>query len=53
MYNKKENHKRIDKTNQNTLIHFILIIKKALNYSNFNKNSKIFYNTTSLSQAYE
>jgi hypothetical protein len=52
MYNKKENHKRIDKTNQNTLIHFISIIKKALNYSNFNKNSKIFYNITSLSQAY-
>jgi hypothetical protein len=52
MYNKKENHKRIEKTNQNTLIHFISIIKKALNYSNFNKNSKIFYNITSLSQAY-
>nr|YP_009054110.1 Ycf1 [Populus fremontii]AID60444.1 Ycf1 [Populus fremontii] len=52
MYNKKENHKRIDKTNQNTLIQFISIIKKALNYSNFNKNSKIFYNITSLSQAY-
>lgn len=52
MYNKKENNKRIDKTNQNTPIHFISIIKKALNYSNFNKNSKIFYNITSLSQAY-
>ena len=34
------------------VIHFISIIKKALNYSNFNKNSKIFYNITSLSQTY-
>nr|QGU84641.1 hypothetical chloroplast RF19 [Scolopia chinensis] len=52
MYNKKENHKRINETNQNTLIHFISIIKKTLNYSNINKNSQIFYNVTSLSQAY-
>nr|UKS08865.1 hypothetical protein RF1 [Salix eriocephala] len=52
MYNKKENHQRIDKTNQNTLIHFISSIKKVFNYSNFNKNSQILYNVTSLSQAY-
>nr|YP_009711450.1 Ycf1-like protein [Homalium paniculiflorum]QGA46992.1 Ycf1-like protein [Homalium paniculiflorum] len=52
MYNKKENHKRIDETNQNTLIDFISIIKKELNSSNINKNSQIFYNVTSLSQAY-
>nr|YP_009051616.1 Ycf1 [Salix interior]AII01963.1 Ycf1 [Salix interior] len=52
MYNKKENHQRIDKTNQNTLIHFISSIKKIFNYSNFNKNSQILYNVTSLSQAY-
>nr|QGU83955.1 hypothetical chloroplast RF19 [Homalium racemosum] len=51
MYNKKENHKRIDETNQNTLIDFISIIKKELNSSNINKNSQIFYNVTSLSQA--
>nr|YP_010040896.1 hypothetical chloroplast RF19 [Homalium hainanense]QOZ41828.1 hypothetical chloroplast RF19 [Homalium hainanense] len=52
MYTKKENHKRIDETNQNTLIDFISIIKKELNSSNINKNSQIFYNVTSLSQAY-
>uniref|UniRef100_A0A6N2NJU0 Translocon at the inner envelope membrane of chloroplasts 214 n=1 Tax=Salix viminalis TaxID=40686 RepID=A0A6N2NJU0_SALVM len=52
MYNKNENHQRLDKTNQNTLIHFISSIKKVFNYSNFNKNSQILYNVTSLSQAY-
>nr|QJE37166.1 hypothetical protein RF1 [Salix triandra] len=52
MYNKNENHQRIDKTNQNTLIHFISSIKKVFNSSNFNKNSQILYNVTSLSQAY-
>nr|QGU84384.1 hypothetical chloroplast RF19 [Casearia velutina] len=54
IYNKKENHKRIDETNQNT-IHFILILKKTLNYSNIsaiNKNLQIFYDVTFLSQAY-
>nr|YP_010044962.1 hypothetical protein RF1 [Dianyuea turbinata]QPF96166.1 hypothetical protein RF1 [Dianyuea turbinata] len=52
--NKKENHKRIDEINQNTLIHSISIIKKkkTLNSSNTNKNSHIFYDVTSLSQGY-
>uniref|UniRef100_A0AB39U3J4 Protein TIC 214 n=1 Tax=Hydnocarpus kurzii TaxID=3240908 RepID=A0AB39U3J4_9ROSI len=54
IYNNKENHKRIDKTNQNT-IHFFSIIKKSLNHSNIsliNKNSQTFYDIASLSQAY-
>nr|YP_010320581.1 hypothetical chloroplast RF1 [Cleidion brevipetiolatum]UJJ83705.1 hypothetical chloroplast RF1 [Cleidion brevipetiolatum] len=56
IYNNKENHKKIDKTNQNT-IHFISIIniKKSLNNSNIaviNMNSQILCDISSLSQAY-
>jgi hypothetical protein len=51
IYNNEENHKRIDKTNQNT-IHFISIIKKSSNISVINKNSQIFCDVSSLSQAY-
>ncbi|XP_057998110.1 protein TIC 214-like [Hevea brasiliensis] len=56
IYNNEENQKKIDKTNQNT-IHFISIIKKSRNSNNsnvvvINKNSKIFCDISSLSQAY-
>ena len=56
IYNNEENHKKIDKTNQNT-IHFISIInrKKSSNLAVFNKNNKnsqIFCDISSLSQAY-
>nr|YP_009264748.1 hypothetical chloroplast RF1 [Kostermanthus robustus]ANJ18978.1 hypothetical chloroplast RF1 [Kostermanthus robustus] len=47
IYNNKENHKRIDKTNRNR-IHFISIIKKSHNKN----NSKISSDRSSLSQAY-
>nr|YP_009561474.1 Ycf1 [Deutzianthus tonkinensis]QAT19563.1 Ycf1 [Deutzianthus tonkinensis] len=52
IYNNEKNHKKIDKTNQNT-IHFISIIKQSLNNSNIsviNKNSQC--DISSLSQAY-
>nr|QZR91684.1 hypothetical protein [Emblica officinalis] len=50
--NNEESNKRIGKTNQNQ-IHFISIRKKSLNNRNlFNKNSKIFCDVSSLSQAY-
>ena len=50
--NNEESNKRIGKTNPNQ-IHFISIIKKSLNNSNlFNKNSQIFCDVSSLSQAY-
>nr|QWE50631.1 Ycf1 protein [Bruguiera gymnorhiza] len=51
IYNNKENSKRIDKTNQNTN-RFISIIKKLLNICVINKNSRIFLDVSSLSQAY-
>ena len=56
IYNNEENHKKIDKTNQNT-IHFISIInrKKSSNLAVFNKNNKnsqIFCDISSLLQAY-
>nr|YP_009760343.1 hypothetical chloroplast RF1 [Garcinia gummi-gutta]QIQ57146.1 hypothetical chloroplast RF1 [Garcinia gummi-gutta] len=54
--NNEGNHKRIEKTNQNT-IKFISLIKKSLNNNNSNislltKNSQLFCNPSSLSQAY-
>nr|WAX37665.1 hypothetical chloroplast RF1 [Emblica urinaria] len=52
--NNEESNKRIGKTNPNK-IHFISIIKKSLNINNrnlFNKNSKVFCDVSSLSQAY-
>nr|WRY69711.1 hypothetical chloroplast RF1 [Phyllanthus fluitans] len=52
--NNEESNKRIGKTNPNK-IHFISIIKESLNINNrniFNKNSKIFCDISSLSQAY-
>ncbi|KAJ8746932.1 hypothetical protein K2173_007700 (mitochondrion) [Erythroxylum novogranatense] len=49
--NNKENFKRIDKTNQN-LSDFFSIIKKSLNIYVINKNSEIFCDVSSLSQAY-
>nr|YP_010620436.1 hypothetical chloroplast RF1 [Cicca acida]WAX37412.1 hypothetical chloroplast RF1 [Cicca acida]WJJ69830.1 hypothetical chloroplast RF1 [Cicca acida] len=52
--NNEESNKRIGRTNPNQ-IHFISIIKKSLNINNrnlFNKNSKIFCDVSSLSQAY-
>nr|QXE40079.1 Ycf1 [Cnidoscolus aconitifolius] len=53
IYNNEENHKKIDKTNQTT-IHFISIIKKSRNNDVvvINKNSQIFCDISSLSQAY-
>nr|ADD30919.1 putative RF1 protein [Liquidambar styraciflua] len=48
IYNNEANQERIDKTNQNT-IHFI---KSLSNISNINKNSQIFFDLSSLSQAY-
>nr|YP_009265742.1 hypothetical chloroplast RF1 [Maranthes gabunensis]ANJ19972.1 hypothetical chloroplast RF1 [Maranthes gabunensis] len=58
IYNNKENHKRIDKTNRNR-IHFISIIKKSHNKRNISlinnnnkNNSKISSDGSSLSQAY-
>nr|YP_009240853.1 ycf1 protein [Diplopanax stachyanthus]AJO25203.1 ycf1 protein [Diplopanax stachyanthus] len=52
IYNNETNQERIDKTNQNT-IHFISTIKKSLYIiSNNNKNSQIFCDLSSLSQAY-
>nr|YP_009264416.1 hypothetical chloroplast RF1 [Hirtella macrosepala]ANJ18563.1 hypothetical chloroplast RF1 [Hirtella macrosepala] len=57
IYNNKENHKRIDKTNRNR-IHFISIIKKSHNKRNISlinnnkNNSKISSDRSSLSQAY-
>nr|YP_010349556.1 Ycf1 protein [Carallia diplopetala]UNW51337.1 Ycf1 protein [Carallia diplopetala] len=51
IYNNKEHYKRIDKTNQNTN-RFISIIKKLLNICVINKNSRIFCDVSSLSQAY-
>nr|QFV19046.1 hypothetical chloroplast RF1 [Callianthemum alatavicum] len=49
-YNKETNQKGIDKTNINT-IYFISTIKKWISNIN-NKNSKIFCDLSSLSQAY-
>nr|YP_010987780.1 hypothetical chloroplast RF1 [Synostemon bacciformis]WON66212.1 hypothetical chloroplast RF1 [Synostemon bacciformis] len=52
--NNEESDKRIGKTNPNK-IHFISIVKTSLNINNrnlFNKNSKIFCDVSSLSQAY-
>nr|WAX37834.1 hypothetical chloroplast RF1 [Phyllanthus niruri subsp. lathyroides] len=52
--NNEESNKRIGKTNPNQ-IYFISIKKKSLNINNrkfFNKNSKIFCDISSLSQAY-
>nr|YP_009671098.1 Ycf1 [Passiflora tetrandra]YP_009671110.1 Ycf1 [Passiflora tetrandra]QCX30320.1 Ycf1 [Passiflora tetrandra]QCX30321.1 Ycf1 [Passiflora tetrandra] len=46
--NKKKNNKKIDKTNKNT-IHFISFLEKI---KTSNRNLKIFYDVTSLSQAY-
>nr|AQU64810.1 hypothetical chloroplast RF1 [Nyssa sinensis]AUF33526.1 Ycf1 [Nyssa wenshanensis]AUF33951.1 Ycf1 [Nyssa sinensis] len=52
IYNNETNQERIDKTNQNT-IHFISTLKKSFyNISNNNKNSQIFCDLSSLSQAY-
>ncbi|MBN8156803.1 hypothetical protein J0J30_22575, partial [Vibrio vulnificus] len=51
--NNEESDKRIGKTNPNK-IHFISIVKTSLNINNrnlFNKNSKIFCDVSSLSQA--
>nr|ADD30912.1 putative RF1 protein [Ximenia americana] len=50
IYNNEANQERIDKTNQTT-IHFISTIKKSL-YNISNKNSQIFCDLSSLSQAY-
>nr|YP_009731910.1 hypothetical chloroplast RF19 [Diospyros celebica]QHR85910.1 hypothetical chloroplast RF19 [Diospyros celebica] len=50
IYNNKTNQERINKTNQKT-IHFISTIKKSL-YHISNKNSKNFFDLSSLSQAY-
>nr|QHN54835.1 Ycf1 [Taccarum caudatum] len=49
-YHDKTNQKGIDQTNQNT-IHFISTIKKSLSNIN-NKNSNIYCDLSSLSQAY-
>nr|YP_009698593.1 Ycf1 [Petalonyx linearis]QEJ85600.1 Ycf1 [Petalonyx linearis] len=49
--NNETSQERIDKTNQNT-IHFISNIKKSLLNIRNNKNSKIFCDLSSLSQAY-
>nr|YP_009652077.1 Ycf1 [Cornus officinalis]QCZ35989.1 Ycf1 [Cornus officinalis]QEJ83479.1 Ycf1 [Cornus officinalis] len=52
IYNNETNQERIAKRNKNT-IHFISTIKKSLyNISNDNKNSQVFCNLSSLSQAY-
>nr|YP_009860301.1 putative chloroplast RF1 [Osyris wightiana]QKV09641.1 putative chloroplast RF1 [Osyris wightiana] len=52
IYNNKANRERINKTNQTT-IHFISTLKKSLyNISPSNKNSHIFCDLSSLSQAY-
>nr|YP_010689557.1 hypothetical chloroplast RF1 [Eustigma oblongifolium]WBR74661.1 hypothetical chloroplast RF1 [Eustigma oblongifolium] len=48
IYNNEANQERIDKTNKNT-IHFI---KSLSNIRNSNKNSQIFCDLSSLSQAY-
>nr|YP_009571006.1 hypothetical protein RF1 [Quintinia verdonii]QBC69512.1 hypothetical protein RF1 [Quintinia verdonii] len=54
IYNNKTNQERINKTNKNqNTIHFISNIKKSLyNISNSKKNSHIFCDLSSLSQAY-
>nr|QOZ39444.1 hypothetical chloroplast RF19 [Sambucus adnata] len=52
IYNNEKNKDRVNKTNQNT-IRFISTIKKSLyNISNGKKNSHIFCDLSSLSQAY-
>nr|YP_010973496.1 hypothetical chloroplast RF1 [Ilex jingxiensis]WNR55212.1 hypothetical chloroplast RF1 [Ilex jingxiensis] len=52
IYTNETNQERINKTNQNT-IHFISTIKKSLyNISNSKRNSPIFCDLSSLSQAY-
>nr|WOK02923.1 hypothetical protein RF1 [Cornus kousa] len=52
IYNNETNQERITKRNKTT-IHFISTIKKSLyNISNNNKNSQIFCDLSSLSQAY-
>nr|YP_010203883.1 photosystem I assembly protein Ycf1 [Gynostemma microspermum]UAM95898.1 photosystem I assembly protein Ycf1 [Gynostemma microspermum] len=50
IYNNEANQERIDKTNQ-SIIHFISTIKKSL-YNISNKNGKIFWDSSYLSQAY-
>nr|ADD30913.1 putative RF1 protein [Berberidopsis corallina] len=52
IYNNEATQERIDKTNQNT-IHFISTIKKSFyKINNSKKNSQIFCDLSSLSQAY-
>nr|QDI96906.1 hypothetical protein RF1 [Panax wangianus] len=52
IYNNETNQETINKTNQNT-IHFISTIKKSLyNIRNSKKNSHLFFDLSSLSQAY-
>nr|YP_010574170.1 Ycf1 protein [Caladium lindenii]UZH94015.1 Ycf1 protein [Caladium lindenii] len=50
-YHDETNQKGIDQTNKNT-IHFISTMKKSLSNINYNKNSNIYYDLSSLSQAY-
>nr|QNQ15572.1 putative chloroplast RF1 [Sphaeradenia woodsonii] len=52
IYNHETNQEEIDKTNQNT-IHFISTIKKSFSNTNIsNNNSNIYFDLSSLSQAY-
>uniref|UniRef100_UPI0030028D31 hypothetical chloroplast RF1 n=1 Tax=Aralia thomsonii TaxID=330647 RepID=UPI0030028D31 len=52
IYNNETNQETINKTNQNT-IHFISTIKRSLyNIRNSKKNSHLFFDLSSLSQAY-
>nr|QUB02733.1 hypothetical chloroplast RF19 [Streptolirion volubile] len=51
LYNQKRNQEEIDETDQNTM-NFISTIKKSSSITNIRNNSNIYYDLSSLSQAY-